>query len=144
MFLAHTIYFVPAFSFYSTNIIDTANEISRGLQIIPRKNENIDKNPFKNFSAGTIVSVSCDKLATGFNGNYAMHDTSVHFYENVYPPNGTSNVSAQLRYREKSIGMRKFRYSGIKTGIKILGVYFFRNRKKRSKKRWKTMVVFGG
>lgn len=38
-------YFVPAFSFYSTNIIDTANEISRGLQIIPRKNENIDKNP---------------------------------------------------------------------------------------------------
>lgn len=37
--------------------------------------------------------------------------------------------------------MRKFRYSGIKTGIKILGVYFFRNRKKRSKKRWKMMVV---
>lgn len=95
-------YFVPAFSFYSTNIIDTANEISRGLQIIPRKNENIDKNPRLKISP-PVVSVSCDKLATGFNGNYAMHDTSVHFYENVYPPNGTSNVSAQLRYREKAL-----------------------------------------
>lgn len=44
------------FFFYSTNTIDTVNEIKIGLQIVPRKNENIDKNPrLKNFSAGTIV-----------------------------------------------------------------------------------------
>lgn len=45
------------FFFYSTNTIDTVNEISRFTNCFPRKNENIDKNPrLKNFSAGTIVT----------------------------------------------------------------------------------------
>lgn len=56
----------------------------------------IDKNPRLKISlpVRSLAGVSRDKLATAFNGNYAMYDTSVHLFTRMF--------TNRIKYRDRS------------------------------------------